>query len=93
LNIVADLLDLTHQTGGAVEQHLAGAGQLHAASVADEKLNPKLVLEEFDMPAQRRLRGPQPVGRLAQTSEFGDRLEGTQLFEIHPLPQTPLVGR
>ena len=86
LNIVANLFDLTHQAGGAVEQDLAGAGQQHAAAVADEKLDPKLVLEQFDMPAERGLGGPQPVGRLAETSEFRDRPEGTQLLEIHPLP-------
>ena len=65
MNIVADLFDLAHQTGGAVEQDPAGAGQQHATSVADKKLDPKLMLEEFYVPAQRRLGGAQPVSRLA----------------------------
>jgi len=38
------------------------------------------------MPTESGLSGPQPIGRLAQTSEFRDCPEGAQLFEIHPLP-------
>lgn len=87
MNIVAHLFDLAHQTGGAVEQYLAGAGQEHAAPVADEELDPKLVFEQFDVPAERRLRGPQPVRRLAEAAELRDRPESTQLLEIHRLPK------
>src|SRR5450631_4150440 len=80
LNIVANLFDLAHQTGGAVEQHPTGARQQHATSVADEEFNPKLVLEQLDMPAESRLSGAQPICRLAQTPELRDGPEGTQLL-------------
>ena len=35
-----------------------------------------LVLEELDMPAERGLSGPQPIGRLAQASKLRDGAEG-----------------
>jgi hypothetical protein len=86
LNIVANLFDLAHQTGGTVEQYLTGAGQEHATAVADKEFDPKLVLEQFDMATERRLGGAQPIRRLAQASELRDGPEGPQLFDIHPLP-------
>ena len=88
--ILADLLDLADQAGGAVEQHAAGAGQQHAAAVADEQLDAKLVLEQLDVPAERRLGGAKPVRRLAEASELGHGAEGPQLFEIHRLPKCSL---
>ena len=36
----------------------------------------KLVLEQLDVPAQRRLGGAQPVRRLAEAAEFGHGAEG-----------------
>jgi hypothetical protein len=86
LQIVANLLDLTDQTRGAVEQHPAGTCQKHAASVADEQFDTQLVLEQFDVPAERGLRGPKPVRRLAETPEFSHGPERAQLLEIHQLP-------
>ena len=86
LQIVAHLFDLADQARGAVEQHPAGAGQQHAAAVADEQLDPQLVFEQLDVPAQRRLRGPQPVRRLAEAAELRHGPERPQLLEIHRLP-------
>ena len=78
--------------GGAVEQHPAGAGQEHAAAVADEQLDAKLVLEQLDVPAQRGLGGAQPVRRLAEAPELGHGAEGPQLFEIHRMPRCSSSG-
>ena len=84
LQVVADLLDLADQPGGAVEQHPAGAGQQHAAAVAHEQFDAQLVLEQLDVPAQRGLCGSQPVGRLAEAAELGHGPERAQLLEVHP---------
>jgi hypothetical protein len=86
LDIVANLFDLTDQTRGPIEQHAAGVRQEHAASVTDEKIDPKLVLEEFDVSTESRLSGPKPISRLAETPQFRNGPESTQLFEIHRLP-------
>ena len=98
--VVADLFDLADQAGGAVEQHPAGAGQEHAAAVADEQLDAQFMFEQLDVPAQRRLGGAQPVRRLAEAAQLGHGAEGAQLFEVHRMPRclfsghhTPFPGR
>ena len=83
LQVVADLLDLADQPGGAVEQHPAGAGQQHAAAVAHEQFDAQLVFEQLDVPAQRRLCGSQAVCRLAEAAELGHGPERAQLLEVH----------
>ena len=45
----------------------------------------KLVLEQFDVPAERGLSGTKPVRRLAETSQLCHGPERPQLFEIHRL--------
>jgi len=83
LDVVADLVDLADDAGGAREQQPAGLGQHHAAAVAREQLGAKLVFQKLDLAAQRRLRHAQGVGRLAQAAELRHATEGPELPEIH----------
>ena len=76
-----------NKPGGAIEQHAAGAGQQHAASVADEQLDAQLVFQQLDVPAERRLGRAKPVRRLAEAAELGYGAKSPQLFEIHRLPE------
>ena len=45
------------------------------------------MLEQLDVPAQRRLGGAQPVRRLAEAAQLGHGAEGAQLFEVHRIPK------
>ncbi len=46
LDVVADLVDLPHDTAGARQQQPAGVGQHHAAAVAGEQFGAQLVFQE-----------------------------------------------
>ncbi|MHC2599647.1 hypothetical protein ACVL92_000461 [Bradyrhizobium liaoningense] len=83
LDVVADLVDLPHDAGGAREQKPAGLGQHHAAAVAGEQIGAQLVFQELDLPAERRLRHAQRVGSLGEAAELRHATEGPELPEIH----------
>jgi hypothetical protein len=59
-----------------VEKGPPGGGQLDAVHAAAHQLNADLVFEIADLPAQRRLRGVQPLlRRQRQAALLGDRDE------------------
>ena len=68
---------------GALEQQRAGGGEPHAAAVPGEQRNAELVLQLLDLPAQRRLRQAQFLGRAADAAGARDLHEIAQLFEFH----------
>ncbi|MGY4450612.1 hypothetical protein ACVWZR_005272 [Bradyrhizobium sp. i1.3.1] len=83
LDVVADLVDLPHDAGGACQQETAGFRQHHAAAVAGEQFGAQLMFQQLDLPAQRRLRHAQRVGRLGEAAELRHATEGPELPEIH----------
>jgi hypothetical protein len=83
LDVVADLVDLPHDTGGACQQQAAGFGQHHSPTAAGEQFRAQFVLQQLDLAAQRRLRDPELIGGFAQAAEFGYATECPELTEIH----------
>jgi hypothetical protein len=65
------------------ERPLAEAGQAHDAPAADEQRLAELVLERADLPAHRRLREIQALGRAREALRFGDGAERAQLRQLH----------
>jgi hypothetical protein len=69
---------------GVVEKHPAGLCQFDAVHAARNQCGADLVLEGADLPAERRLRGVQPVlRRERQASLFGDSDEVAQVTQFH----------
>src|SRR6202008_2988554 len=83
LDVVADLVDLTDDAGGAREQQPTGLGQHHAPAVPGEQLCAQLMLQKLDLAAECGLRYPQGIGRLGEAAELGHATEGLELAEIH----------
>src|SRR3954469_7098303 len=83
LDVVADLVDLPHDAGGARQQQAAGIREHHAAAVAGEQFRTQFVFQELDLPGERRLRHTQRVGCLGEAAELRHATEGPELTEIH----------
>ena len=66
----------------AVEQRLAGDGQLHAVGRAAQQLAAQQLLERPDLPAQRRLGDVEPLRGPAEVELLGDRDESAQVPEL-----------
>src|SRR5580692_2043548 len=70
-----------------IEKHPSRCGELNSTRPADQELNPKLPFEIVDLPAQRRLRGVQPLlRRHCQAAFFGDGDEVTEVTQLHGPP-------
>ena len=80
---VAGALDEREQPVGLVEEGAPGLGQRDPAVVALEQGHPDRALELLDLPAQRRLRHVEPLGRAAEVQLLGDGDEGADLVEGH----------
>ena len=73
------------------EEAAAGRGDAHRAAGALEQLGLERMLEDLDLPAQRRLRHVQPRRRPPEVKLLGDRDETAELAEIEHAGQG-LVG-
>jgi len=74
---------------GLVEQRLrldeegaAGGGERHRARTAGEQRDAELMLQQLDLPAQRRLRHVQALGGTAEIQFAGQGGEAAQLGEF-----------
>jgi hypothetical protein len=77
-------LDLQQRHPGMIEKHPPRSRQLDSARAADQERNPQLQFEIVDLPAQRRLRGVQPLlRRHRQAAFFGDGDEITEVTQLH----------
>ena len=65
------------------EQTVSGLRQRDALTMADEQRDAELILELFDVPAQRRLRDVEPLGGFGHAGFFRDGNERAQVTEIH----------
>jgi hypothetical protein len=65
------------------EQLVAGGGQAHTARQALQQRAAQLGLERADLLGQRGLGDEQPLRRLGEGAELGDRHEVLQLAEVH----------
>jgi hypothetical protein len=67
-----------------VEKGTASSSQLHATRATTQQLDPNLILQIADLPAQRRLRSMQaPFGRQRQAARLGDRDEVSKMTQLH----------
>ena len=80
------LVHALEQDVGAVEQRLAGEGELDPMRRAPQQVAPEQLLEPAHLPAERRLRDVQAVRRPREAELLGDRDEGAQV------PQLDRVG-
>ena len=70
-----------------VEKGFARGGQLDTVHAARQQLDPDLIFEVADLPAERRLRGVEPtLGRLGEAAHFGDGNEIAKVSELHRAP-------
>ena len=80
-------VDLHQRQAGVVEKGFARGGQLDAVNAARQQLDPDLIFQVADLPAERRLRGVQPaLGRLGEAAHFGDGNEIAKMSELHRAP-------
>ena len=80
-------IDLHQRQAGVVEKGLARGGQLDAVNAARQQLGPDPVLQIANLPAQRGLRGVEPVlggGREAAFLDHGHEI--TQVPQLHTVP-------
>ena len=63
------------QATGVGQEGMTGQRQAYIAAVAIKKRDVQVVLQQLDLPAQRRLRHVQPLRRAAEMEFLGDRDE------------------
>ena len=69
-----------------VEEGAAGGSQLDAVHAARQERNADFIFEIADLPAQRRLRGVQPLlGGDREAALLGDRDEIAKVAQLHRL--------
>jgi hypothetical protein len=77
-------IDMHQRQAGVVEEGFARSGQLDAMNAARQLLDPDLIFQVPDLPAQRRLRGVQPsLRRLRQAANFGDGDKIPKMSQFH----------
>ena len=85
-----DLLQLpVHAVGGA-EQLLAHFGEDQAARVADEELEPQIVLERGNLPGHGRLAHAELFGGMGEAARFGGGVEDAELVPVEHCRESPL---
>ncbi|CAM2188013.1 conserved hypothetical protein [Burkholderia orbicola] len=65
------------------QEAFAGRGQAHLPAAALEQRDAERVLEQLDLPAERRLGHEEPPGRAAEMQFFGDRDEAAKLVQFN----------
>ena len=76
--------DLQQRDPGVIEEYAAGRGQLDAARAAVQELHADFQFQIVNLPAQRRLRGMQPLLRgHGQAAFFRHGDEITEMPELH----------
>ena len=78
---VGDLLQALQQLGGGALQHAALLGQHQRARPALEQGDAQVLLQRPDLPADRRLRDEQLLGRLGEAEVAGRGLEALDQVE------------
>ena len=81
------LVEVGQQPARAIQQRVAGDGQLHPVRRAAQQLAAQEPLDRADLAAQRRLREVQPRRSAAEVELLGDGDEGPQV------PDLDAVGR
>ena len=85
LHLDTDVVDHTQQPASTIEQDAARFGDRHAARAAFQQGPAELVLQELDVPAQRRLRDIERAGGGAEPATLGDGDEIAKLAQVHGL--------
>jgi hypothetical protein len=76
---------LREDAAGPLEERAAACGERHPPAVACEQRHVERVLETTDLPAEMRLRHPQPRGRPREAQLFRDRDEELEMAIVHAL--------
>jgi hypothetical protein len=79
------LLGVDQETPRLLQEQPTGIRQADAALGAVKELRPKLLLQAFDLVAQRGLGHVQPLGRPAEVQLLCNGHEVTQALEVHRL--------
>ncbi|MNI83970.1 hypothetical protein D3C73_1408290 [compost metagenome] len=75
------------QAVGVIQQHLASGGQLQALAFTQEKLHAQLLFKLAQARGQVRRHPVQALGGACDGTFLCDRLEDTQLAELHDILQ------
>lgn len=86
-------VDLHHRQARVVKEGEAGVGELDPVHAARQQLDPDLIFEIADLPAEGGLRGVEPPFRgLGEAAHFGDGDEIAKVTELHRDPMLAGYG-